>query len=361
MTYDIAIIGAGIAGASLAAALGSGLRVLILEAEDHPGYHTTGRSNAYWHATYGGPQIAPLTLASLEPLRDFLTPRSVVTLSRHDTAADLREMEASYQGLGIAFTTLDREGLLPILPGLRGDWCDGLLEAEGFDIDVAGYHAFCLKQARQFGGTLVTRARVNGLARRDGAWQIETSAGAFEAVQIVNAAGAWADDIAELAGARPLGIQPYRRTIIQLELTNEIDPHGPMVIDVRGSFYFKPEGPHRLWLSPHDETPSPACDAAPEEMDIAIAIDRFQSVMDWTVRKVERSWAGLRSFAPDRLPAFGADPDLADFWWCAGQGGFGIQTAPAAAQVCASLICNEKPPLWMVGVDAPAYAPARFI
>lgn len=361
MIHDLAIIGAGIAGASLAAALGQGMRVLILEAEDHPGYHTTGRSNAYWHATYGGPKIAPLTLASHDPLGDFLTPRSVVTLSHRGTAADLRDMEASYQGLGIAFTTLDRADLLHRLPGLRADWSEGLLEAEGFDIDVAGYHAFCLKTARQNGGTLVTRARVTGLTRQNGVWTVETSAGRFEAAQIVNAGGAWADEIAQLAGARPMRIQPYRRTIIQLGLAEDIDPHGPMVIDVRGSFYFKPEGLNRLWLSPHDETPSPACDAAPEELDIALAIDRFQSVMDWTVRRVERSWAGLRSFAPDRLPVFGADPEVAGFWWCAGQGGFGIQTAPAAAILCASLIRNDALPLWLAGVDAPAYAPARLI
>jgi D-arginine dehydrogenase len=361
MIHDVAIIGAGIAGASLAAALGEGVRVLILEGEDHPGYHTTGRSNAFWHATYGGPQIAPLTLASREPLDEFLSPRGVMTLAHRDSVADLGRMEADYAGMGIRFAMLDRPALEGVLPGLRPEWTAALMEPEGFDIDVAGYHAHCLKQARQQGGTLVTRARVSGLSRQNGVWTVETSAGQFDAALLVNAAGAWADEVAVLAGARSMGVQPYRRTIIQLELAQPVDPDLPMVIDTHGTFYFKPEGANRVWLSPHDETPSPACDAAPEEMDIAVAIDRFQAVMDWPIRRVERSWAGLRSFAPDRLPLFGPDPDVDGLWWCAGQGGFGIQTAPAAAQLCASLIRKEALPLWLAGVDPQAYAPARLI
>ena len=361
MIYDVAIIGAGIAGASLAAALGAGMRILILEAEDHPGYHTTGRSNAFWHATYGGPRVAPLTLASHAPLTPYLSPRGALTLGRDADSEALREMEHAYDGTGIHFEGLDRAALARRIPGLRPSWSAGLLEPDAFDIDVAALHAACLKTARGQGAVLETRARVSGLTRAGGCWTVQTSSGTFQAAQIVNAAGAWADEIGILAGARAPGVQPYRRTIVQLTVDAEVDPALPLIIDVSGQFYFKPEGANRIWLSPHDETPSPACDAAPEELDIALAIDRFQNVVDWPVRRVERSWAGLRSFAPDRLPLLGADPDVAGFWWCAGQGGFGIQTAPAAAQLCASLIRNEALPPWLAGVDPQAYAPARLI
>jgi D-arginine dehydrogenase len=175
----------------------------------------------------------------------------------------------------------------------------------------------------------------------------------------VNAAGAWADDIARLAGARPIGIAPFRRTVAVLRVAPAAPADLPLVIDVGGSFYFKPDA-GRLWLSPHDEVPSDPCDAAPEELDVAIAIDRFQNVTDWQIEAVERRWAGLRSFAPDRMPVYGFAPEADGFFWFAGQGGFGIQTAPAAARLGAQALLGQGPDAMTAGIDAAAYAPARF-
>ena len=171
----------------------------------------------------------------------------------------------------------------------------------------------------------------------------------------MNAAGAWADPVAELAGIQPLGIEPFRRTVAQLRTAPSVPASLPLVLDLHEKFYFKPES-GRLWLSPHDETPTPPCDAAPEELDIALAIDRFEQVVDWRVERVEHRWAGLRSFAPDRLLVYGFDPAEPGFFWFAGQGGFGIQTAPAAAALAAGLLLGAPGG----AIDPAPYAPARF-
>ena len=172
---------------------------------------------------------------------------------------------------------------------------------------------------------------------------------------LVNAAGAWADDVAMKAGATPLGIAPLRRTVVQLRTAPPAPADLPLVLDIEESFYFKPEA-GRLWLSPHDETPSPPCDAAPEDIDVAAAIARLATVVDWRIERLEHRWAGLRSFAPDRLPVYGFDSGAQGFFWFAGQGGFGIQTAPAAARLAAGLLLGEG---WGE-VDPARYAPARF-
>jgi D-arginine dehydrogenase len=366
--YDVAIIGAGIAGASLAAEIASHRSVVLLEAEAQPGYHTTGRSNAFWHATYGGPLIEPLTSASLDWLRTppsdiaeagFLSSRGAITLARDEDGATLEDFAAGFEGSGVALERWGRATLEAHVPGLRSAWTRGIYEEGCYDIDVAAYHAACLRTVRRGGGHLTISARLEGLRRTNGAWSLKTTQGEFSADVVVNASGAWADAVAEMAGARPIGIQPYRRTIAQISVGAEVPADMPFVIDVNGEFYFKPES-GSIWLSPHDETPSPACDASPEELDIAIAIDRFERVVDWPVRRVEHSWAGLRSFAPDRLPVYGFDSDCEGFFWCAGQGGFGIQTAPAGAKLAANLITGNAPDPVIKGIDPALYAPGRF-
>jgi D-arginine dehydrogenase len=177
---------------------------------------------------------------------------------------------------------------------------------------------------------------------------------------IVNAAGAWADQVAGRCGVASLGIQPKRRTMVQLRVDRKAIRGLPQVLDALGRFYFKGEGDNVVWLSPHDEIDTDPCDAAPEEMDVAIAIDRFQSAVDWGVAAVERKWAGLRSFAPDRLPVYGFDPAAEGFFWCAGQGGFGIQTAPAAAHIGAALLLDEPQDERFAHIDVEAFSPARF-
>ena len=189
---------------------------------------------------------------------------------------------------------------------------------------------------------------------------IEAGEEKLTASTIVNAAGAWADDVARRCGVEPIGAQPYRRTVVQLRIGRTGLKDLPLINDGHERFYFKGESDNRVWVSPHDETPSDPCDAAPEEIDIATAIDHFQSVVDWPVEAVERRWAGLRTFTPARIPAYGFEPGAEGFFWCAGQGGFGIQTAPAASALAASLLLGEAPDASVAHIDPATYAPRRF-
>ncbi len=247
-----------------------------------------------------------------------------------------------------------------LLPGVRPGYDRGLAEPSCRDIDVATLHADYLRAARHGGAQILLDQRIETIDRRGTGWSLASSGAQFTADVVVNAAGAWADVIAEMAGVRPLGITPYRRTVSQLLVEPAVAATMPLVIDAGGLFYFKPASGGRLWLSPHDETPSLPCDAAPEELDIATAIDRMERAVDWTVRRVEHSWAGLRSFAPDRAPIYGFDAALPGFFWFAGQGGFGIQTAPAAAMIGAALLLGRTPPSSVAGIDLARYAPGRF-
>ncbi|HEX8400284.1 MAG TPA: FAD-dependent oxidoreductase [Allosphingosinicella sp.] len=368
MKADVAIIGAGMAGASLAAELAPHLSVLILEAESQPGYHATGRSAAFWSESYGGPLVQPLTSASGPFLaapppdfgeRSFLKRRGCIHLADEPGRVALSGLRDQFAASGLALRPLDREELTKRIPGLKPEWSAGLSEPSCADIDVAALHAAYLKRARTGGAKLVTDAALHAAARSGGAWRLETAAGMFTSDILVNAAGAWADEVAATAGVVPIGIRPYRRTVVQLRVDPPVPPDLPLVIDARGRFYFKPEA-RRLWLSPHDETACDPCDTAAEELDVAVAVQRLEQVVDWRVRQVEHSWAGLRSFAPDRLPVYGFAPGRPDFFWCAGQGGFGIQTAPAAAQLAAALLLGGMPGPLAAGIDPSPYAADRF-
>lgn len=361
-TFDIAIVGAGMAGASLAAELGAHARVVLLEAEDQPGRHSTGRSAAFWAETYGGPLVQPLTSASGPWLaeRGFLAERGALTLARRRDEAAIESFLAEFAEAGVRVERLGREALERIVPGLRPEWTDGVSEPDCKDIDVAALHGWYLAQARRCGVELRCRAGLQEAVFANGRWELTVGGGGrLSCTTLANAAGAWADPVAEMAGVRPLGITPYRRTVAQLRTAPEPSPALPLVLDIGGSFYFKPEN-GRLWLSPHDETPSQPCDAAAEELDIAIAIDRFEKVVDWRVERLEHKWAGLRSFAPDRLPVYGFDPRSPAFFWFAGQGGFGIQTAPAAARLAAQILLGKGEDSLTAGLDRGRYAAARF-
>jgi D-arginine dehydrogenase len=369
---DIAIIGAGIAGASVAAFLGAGMRAVLIEAEDQPGYHTTGRSAAFYSETYGGPLVQPLTTASgpflAGPPAGFaeaplLRPRGALHVALAGQEAVLDQLAAEFAGSGVRLERLERAAILARAPMLRGEWAGaGLWEPDCRDIDVAALHAGFLRQARAGGTRLLTGARLVAAGRRDGTWHLATAGGGrVRAALLVNAAGAWADAVAALAGAEPLGIAPLRRTIAQVAVEPP-PPHDlPLVLDAAGSWYFRPES-GRLWVSPHDEIPDVARDARPEEIDVATAIDRLERATTLRVSRLESAWAGLRCFAPDRLPVLGWDSAVPGFFWCAGQGGFGIQTAPAAGQLCAALLAGSDVPgaLAATGVRAEAYAPVRF-
>jgi D-arginine dehydrogenase len=260
----------------------------------------------------------------------------------------------------IALVSLAGDALRARIPGLRAGWDEGLFEPSCADIDVGALHAIYLAAGRRAGVRIVTGAALIRAERRTRGWRIGTAAGELEAAVLVNAAGAWADEVAARAGAAPLGIAPFRRTMVQLRIEPEAPAELPLVIDASGGFYFKPEAGGRIWLSPHDETPCPPCDSAPEEYDIALAVDRFEKVVDWRVVRVERSWAGLRSFAPDRVPVYGFAPASPGFFWFAGQGGFGIQTAPAAAKLAAASLLGTEPDPMVADIDPGPYRPDRF-
>jgi D-arginine dehydrogenase len=363
--FDVIIVGGGIAGASLGAALADRRRVLILEAEDQCGYHTTGRSAAFWLAHYGGPEVMPLTLASGPLLeqgwptgeRSWLRRRGAITIARR--YMDLREALAA-NAREAPLSELKRDALEARIPGLREGWDFGVDDPSCADIDVAGLHQACLAHFKRTGGQVLCSAPLNSARRSGEHWVVEAGSERLTAPVIVNAAGAWADEVARRCGAQPLRIRPYRRTITQLRIGRSGLRDLPLINDALERFYFKGEADHRVWVSPHDETASDPCDAAAEELDVATAIDRFQSVVDWPVEAVERSWAGLRSFAPDRLPVYGFDPGSPGFFWCAGQGGFGIQTSPAAAKMAAALLLNEEPGSTIGHIDPTPLLATRF-
>jgi D-arginine dehydrogenase len=363
--FDIVIMGGGMAGASLGAHLAANARVLILEMEPQPGYHATGRSVAFWEETYGGPAVQPLTTASGPLLespdpafhdRSFLSPRRTLHVGRPEDAPLRDALLARFAGK-VALEPVDPA---PLVPGLRPDWTIGVLEASCRDIDVAALHQAYLRRFAAAGGEMWLSASLLAARAEAHGWRIETSRGPVRCGLIVNAAGAWADEVARRSGVAPIGITPLRRTVVQLSVPAMPSPDLPLVMDLRAGFYFKPEGPGRVWLTPHDEDPSPPCDAAPEELAVAQAVARFEAAVDWPVLRIEHKWAGLRSFAPDRAPVYGPDPDVPGFFWFAGQGGFGIQTAPAAALLGHALISGSALPSAIAGLDAEPYLPGRL-
>jgi len=366
---DILIVGGGMAGFSLAAALAGRAQVMLIEQEPQPGYHATGRSVAFWEESYGGPAVQPLTSVSGALLRapdpafcehPLIGPRGALHIGRAGDEPLAAAMQAEFADSGVSLLPIDRADMTALVPGLRDDWTFGLREPSCADIDVGALFGACRRAALR-AGTQVDLVTRFVSARREGeSWAVETSAGAVRCAILVDAAGAWADDVARAAGVGPLGIQPYRRTVVQLRCP-DAPADFPLVMDFQGGFYFKPEGQGRIWLSPHDETPDVAGDVAPDELDVAIAIDRFEAAVDWRIEAAERKWAGLRSFAPDRLPVYGFDPRVPGFFWFAGQGGFGIQTAPAAALVGAALLLGDALPAPVAAIDTTLYAPERLI
>ena len=367
------VIGAGIAGASVAAELSKEARVVILEAESQPGYHATGRSAALYTENYGPPAARMLTRASREfftqPPDGFadyplLNRRGVMIIAGPGDAPMLDALVEAAAGQGTRMERLSTGEAQARVPILRADRLDGALyEPNAFDIDVAGLLQGYLRQARLGGASLICDAPVVALERHDGLWHVETRSGkTYAAPVVVNAAGAWCDDIAGLAGLGPLGLQPKRRSACIIAAPSGADVSTwPAVGDVRERFYFKPEA-GKLMVSPADATPVAPQDAWAEDIDIARGIDRLQQATTITVRRIEQSWAGLRTFAPDEVPVVGFDARVQGFFWLAGQGGWGIQTSPALARLAARLVCGQPVPddLAALGLDARTVAPARL-
>ncbi|MBZ8132152.1 FAD-binding oxidoreductase [Afifella sp. IM 167] len=373
--FDIAVIGAGIAGASVASELAGGEggkagRIVLLERESQPGYHTTGRSAALFSTTYGPPVIRALSRASARffdaPPEGFaahalLGPRGVMMIARADQSAQLAAlMDELGEGRAWLLDAIETRRLAPLLR--EGYAAGAVFEPEARDIDVNALHHGYLRRLRGAGGVVKNDCALYGLSREGEAWRLETGEGAIHADVVVNAAGAWADEVAAMAGIPAIGLVPKRRTALTVKAPEGMEPSAwPMVVDIEEEFYLKPEA-GRLLLSPADETPSPPCDAQPEELDIAICIDRIERAFALQIRHIESRWAGLRSFVADKCPVAGFETGAPGFFWLAGQGGYGIQSAPALAKVAAALLAGREIPAEIAdeGVLPAALSPARL-
>ena len=368
---DFLIVGAGIAGASAGYGLAERGRVVVVEREDTPGYHTTGRSAAMFMETFGGPLTRGLAAAGraflVDPPANFapsplLRPRPVMYPGRADQVEALDRLYDENRRLVPTVARLGAAEALQLAPLLREDYVAGaVLEPDSQEIDVAALHQGFLRGLRGRGGTLITEAAVTALARQDGLWHAETAAGAYAAPVLVNAAGAWCDAVAALAGVASIGLQPKRRTAFVFDGPAEGGDDWPMLHDIEDTFYIKPEA-GRILGSPADETPSEPCDAYAEELDIAIGAERIMQATALEIRHIRNKWAGLRSFVADREPVAGFDDAAEGFFWLAGQGGAGIMTAPALAAVTAALAIGDPLPETVAarGIAAAALGPGRL-
>ena len=370
-TFDFIVIGGGMAGASAAAHLSKRGRVALLERESPLGYHSTGPSAALFSTIYGNAAVRALTRASQAFLFEspswfaptpLVSPRPTLffaTQSQTDALTAFRndaDIAANTRQLDVA----QAHELVPVFkPGYLGG---AVLEPGSADIDVAVLHQGYVRQARRGGATVVLDCEVTQVERVGERWVVQTAQDRYAAPVVVNAAGAWGDEIARLAGARPVGLRPLRRTAMLIDAPRGLASAGwPAAIALDESFYFKPDA-GRLLLSPADEEPSPPCDAQPEDLEVAIAVDRFEQASGARVAKVWHRWAGLRVFSADRTPVVGFDPVAEGFFWLVGQGGYGIQSAEGLGRLAAALACREAVPadLAAAGVDADLLARSRF-
>jgi D-arginine dehydrogenase len=366
-TSDILIIGGGIAGLSAAAALAGHAKVTVLEAEEQVGFHSSGRSATMLHYALGDRLVRALTLASRpffdDPPDAFSDgplgrPMSVLVFAREDERAELDALDAEIAPFA-ELERLDSAGVHELCPLLNDATVHGIADRRGIRLDPHALLQGNVRQLRRSGGTLVTGARAAAIRREGGAWTVTTEMrDRYAAPIMVNAAGSWADQIAVLAEVRPLGLAPKRRTIITFDA-----PPGtpldrlPFAKTVGDELYFAPES-GRLFASPMDEVPSDPCDAQPDDYEVALAAFRMEERTTVKVTRIHSKWAGLRTFAPDRHPVAGFAPDAEDFFWLAGQGGFGLQTSPAMAAIAASLLTGTPWPV--ADVTAEELAPVRF-
>ncbi len=369
--FDVTIIGAGIAGASLAADLARDYQVLLLEREEQPGYHSTGRSAAIYSETYGNDIIRKLTSLGRSffenPPQGFSDvplwrDRQVLLIGREDQRDSLDRHYVQTGELTGNLKLLSAEEVVAAVPIIDASYvAGGVLEPDAKELDVHAIHSGFLRQFKKLGGQLITDADVTGLSRKGPVWNIETTADTYESNIIVNAAGAWVDTIAQLAKLQPIGATPLRRTALTVPLDRDNAADWPMVIDIDEKFYFKPES-GSLLCSPADETEMAPCDVQPDELDIAITVDLVETATELKIRKILRSWAGLRTFAPDRTTVVGFDQSSEGFFWLAGQGGYGIQTCPAMASAAAGLIREGALPSTHLaaGLTEASLSPNRF-
>jgi len=368
---EFLVIGGGIAGASAGYFLAASGTVTLLEREAVPGYHSTSRSAALFSEYYGNSVVRALTAASrpfyLSPPPGFTTPlvtrRGVLALCPRGAEDRFEEVLAAGLTAPTPVRELEAAEAERHCPVLRQGWFSrAMLKPAAMDIDVDAVHQGFLRGIRAGGGRVLHPARLLALSRRDGRWRAVTDVGEFTADGVVNASGAWADEVAALAGAGPVGLTPLRRTAFIVAPPAGAEVTGwPMVADVTETFYFKPES-GRLLISPSDATPVPPGDARPDDIDVATAIDRVQAATTLVIRHVQRAWAGLRTAAADDTPVIGEAPGAPGFCWLAGLSGYGIQSAPAAGQVAAALLTGRQPELGgKDGLDLAAISPGRLL
>jgi D-arginine dehydrogenase len=370
---DFLVVGAGVAGASVAYRLAEHGSVIMAEMESQPGYHTSGRSAALYSKRYKNPAIRGFAAASgafLEnPPEGFasaplLTPRGLLIIGREDQADAVTDQFTPDQVRDGVAETLSVDDAVDLVPCLNRDYLvTAMLVPAASDIDVNGLHRGFLAASSRAGVKLITDASITKLSHTGGKWTAETPQGQITARVVVNAAGAWADEVATAAGLGGLGIQPLRRTCLTFDPPAGLDPAPwPMAMDAEEEFYFKPEA-GRILASPCDEHQSQPTDAQPEEIDIAHGVDRVERATSLKVSRITHSWAGLRCFMPDRLPVVGADPRAEDFIWLAGLGGFGMMTSEALGRAAAAAAVQASLPadIASAGVEASAVAPERFL
>jgi D-arginine dehydrogenase len=368
---EFAVIGAGIAGASVAYELQRHGSVLLLEREPLPGQHTTGRSAAFLVQSYGNRVVRTLTRGGRRFLErppegftshPLVLPRPMLWVGREDQQESLAAGLEAGRESGADLRRVDVATARSMCPVLREGYVAGaILEPGAMSIDVAGLLEAFVRGFRARGGRLRAKAEVTRIEREGDSWAVTAGAEVHRAAAVVNAAGAWCGEMGRLAGARSIGLRPLRRTAISFDAPPECDLRSwPCVIDADEEFYFKPDG-GRLLASPCDETPSEPCDPSPDDYAVALAADRVQRATTLEVRHIRRRWAGLRSFVRDRSPVIGMDPERSGFFWLAGQGGFGIMTSPAAARAAASLIVEGSLPsdLAALGLTREQLSPAR--
>jgi len=371
-TYDFIIIGAGMAGASCAYFLSEKGSVLMLEMESSPGYHTTGRSAALFAPSYGNAQIRALSVGGqsffFDPPTGFceaplLTARGALFVGREDQMDRMNDLYEDVSTLLDSVSRLSTAEVCELVPAMRPDYvAGGILDNGSLDMDVNSIHQGFLRGARANGAELVSDAGVDAMVRENGDWKIKAGGEDYAAKIVINAAGAWCDQLADMAGAKRVGLVPKRRTGIIFDGPADMNfSQWPAFVDIDEEFYARPESGGMMG-SPADETPMEPCDVQPEELDIAIAVDRLQQATTLEIRRVIRSWAGLRSFVADKTPVVGFDPEVEGFFWLAGQGGYGIQTAPAMGRVSAALATGGGMPddLKDLGASMAELSPERF-
>jgi D-arginine dehydrogenase len=369
--FDIVVIGAGIAGAALAAELAAKARVLLLDMEDQAGYHTTGRSAALFLLTYGNEHVRALTRASRDflfaPPADFcetplVKPRALLVASQPGADARMEGFLASIAP-GDKVTELGIDEARRRLPILRPESIGRIVHTKSpADIEVHELLQGFLRRLRLRGGVFAAASKVLHLDQTGDRWTVTTSGGAVHADVVINAAGAWAGEIGRMAGAQDFDLRPLKRTACLIDPPAEanIEPW-PMLADLEDTFYLKPDA-GKLLISPADETLTDPCDAQADELDIAVAVDRVERATTLQVRRITHRWAGLRTFVAGRSPVVGYDKARPGFFWLAALGGFGIQTAPAMSRLAAALVTRSPvdEDLLAAGVDSEPLSPHRL-